>query len=136
MNKKATRAALAVLLTAILCIAMNAAAFLIDTPTMRENAWQGTAMLCQEGGVPEMVGGFKSSQLDNFTAVLILKTAAYTGPETHLQKTFARTCPQAKGRASGKPSAPMRTAASPPPAASPTRATGTATRCLYACSCA
>lgn len=87
-KRKLIRACLALLATVALCIAMNAAACFIDTPAMRQNAAQGTAMLGQEGSVPELVGGFKSAQLDNFTAVLIVKTAAYTGPETLLQRTF------------------------------------------------
>lgn len=86
--RKCLRAMLVIAVTLLLCIAMNAAAFLIDTPTLRENARQGTVMYAQEGSVPQLVGGFKTSQLDNFTAVLILKTAAYTGPESHLHKTF------------------------------------------------
>ena len=30
---------------------------------------------------PEIVGGFASTRLDNYTAVLILKTAAYIGDD-------------------------------------------------------
>ena len=88
LARRGVRAALAILVTVLLCIAMNAAAFLIDTDTMRENAAQGVALLGREGGTPQLIGGFKSTQLDNFTAILILKTAAYTGPETLLEKTF------------------------------------------------
>ena len=88
LARRGVRAALALLVTVLLCIAMNAAAFLIDTDTMRENAAQGVALLGREGGTPQLIGGFKSTQLDNFTAILILKTAAYTGPETLLEKTF------------------------------------------------
>lgn len=82
------RGALALTVAVLLALAMNAAAFLIDTPAMRQNAAQGTLMLEQEGAVPELVGGFKSAQLDNFSSVLILKTAAYTGPQTLLQKAL------------------------------------------------
>ena len=38
LARRGVRAALAILVTVLLCIAMNAAAFLIDTDTMRENA--------------------------------------------------------------------------------------------------
>lgn len=88
LHKRGARAALALLLTLLLCVAMNFAAFFIDTQTMRENAAQGVAVLGQEGGTPQLIGGFKSAQLDNFTSVLIIKTAAYTGPEPLVQKAF------------------------------------------------
>ena len=85
---RGVRAALALALAVLLCVAMNYAAFFIDTDTMRENAAQGIALLGQEGSTPQLVAGFKSSQPDNFTAILILKTAAYTGPETLTKKAF------------------------------------------------
>ena len=88
LARRGVRAALALALTVLLCVAMNYAAFLIDTDAMRENAAQGVALLGQEGGTPQLVAGFRSSQLDNFTAILILKTAAYAGPETLTQKAF------------------------------------------------
>ena len=72
----------------LICIAANVLAFLIDTPDMRQNAWQGCQMLSMQEGTPQMVGGFKSSQLDNFTSVLILKTAAYTGEESLIAKAL------------------------------------------------
>ena len=85
---RGVRAALALALAVLLCVAMNYAAFFIDTDTMRENAAQGIALLGQEGSTTQLVAGFKSSQPDNFTAILILKTAAYTGPETPTKKAF------------------------------------------------
>ena len=88
LSRRGCRAALALLLAALLCIAMNCAAFWIDTDRLRENAAQGTALLGEEGGTPQLIGGFKSSQPDNYTAIMILKTAAYTGPETLLQKAL------------------------------------------------
>ena len=88
LSRRGCRAALALLLTALLCIAMNCAAFFIDTDRLREHAAQGAALLYEEGGTPQLVGGFKSSQPDNYTAIMILKTAAYTGPETLLQKAL------------------------------------------------
>ncbi len=71
-----------------LAILMNLVAVFIDTPRMRENASQGAAMLRDEGATPQMVGGFKTSQPDNYTSVLILKTAAYTGGEPLLFRVF------------------------------------------------
>lgn len=81
MSKLLRTLALFALLVAMgtLC---NFAACLIDTPAMRQNAAQGARMLADQGSQPELVGGFSSARLDNFTAVLILKTAAYTGPES------------------------------------------------------
>ena len=73
---KALRAALLLLAAVLLAIACNTAAFLIDTPALRENAAQAAAMLGEQQAVPELVGGFKSAQLDNYTSVLIVKTAA------------------------------------------------------------
>ncbi len=101
MKTKALHAALAVLLTVLLCAAANVAAFFIDTGTMRQNAAQGVAMLGEQGGTPQLIGGFKSAQLDNYTSVLILKTAAYTGEEGLLQKAFGGTrtdLPTAQGQ--------------------------------------
>ena len=77
------------LVCVLLCIAANFLAFMIDTPAMRQNAWQGCLMLGDQLGTPQTVGGFKSSQLDNFTSILILKTAAYTGEESLLHKALS-----------------------------------------------
>lgn len=88
LKKKGFRGALALLLAVLLCTAMNFAAFIIDTPAMRQNTAQAVALLGQEQSRPETVGGFISSRLDNYSAVLILKTAAYVGDEPYLQKVF------------------------------------------------
>ena len=85
---KPVRAFLFLFVLVLLCISCNMAGTLIDTPKMRESVRQGTAMLCEQGATPELTGGFKTSQMDNFTSVLILKTAGYTGPETFWQKVF------------------------------------------------
>ena len=86
--KKTMRALALLCMLALLCVLANAAAVWIDTPAMRANAAQGAAMLGEQGATPQLTGGFKTAQLDNFTAVLILKTAAYTGGETALARTF------------------------------------------------
>ena len=86
--KKACRAALTLLALVLCCILANFAATFIDTPRLRANAAQGVAMLGEQGATPELTGGFKSSQPDNYTSVLILKTAAYTGAESRLMRTF------------------------------------------------
>lgn len=88
LRRRGARAALMLLVAVALCVAMNFAAFAIDTDAMRQNAAQGVALLGQEGGTPQLVGGFKSAQLDNFTSILILKTAAYTGPESLVHKAM------------------------------------------------
>lgn len=88
MKSRMLRAASALIVVIALCILMNAAAPLIDTPTMRENAAQGVSMLHDEYPLPEIVGGFKSARLDNYTSVLMIKTAAYTGGESWLHKAF------------------------------------------------
>ena len=101
MKRPAIRAALALLLTVLLCAGANIAAFFIDTQTMRSNAAQGVAMLGEQGGIPQLIGGFKAAQLDNYTSVLILKTAAYTGEETLMQRAFGGTrtdMPTAEGQ--------------------------------------
>ena len=98
---KPVRAFLFLFVLVLLCIGCNMAGTLIDTPKMRESVRQGTAMLCEQGATPELTGGFKTSQMDNFTSVLILKTAGYTGPETFWQKVFGgfRTdLPKAEGQ--------------------------------------
>ena len=101
MNRPAIRAALALLLTVLLCAGANIAACFIDTQQMRQNAAQGVTMLGEQGGIPQLIGGFKAAQLDNYTSVLILKTAAYTGEETLMQRAFGGTrtdMPAAEGQ--------------------------------------
>ena len=88
LKKKGFRGALAVLCAVFLCAAMNLTAFAIDTPAMREHAVQAVEQLGYEMASPEVVGGFASSRLDNYTAVLILKTAAYDGGEPFLYRAF------------------------------------------------
>lgn len=89
MTKKILRASAAVCITILLCVLCNFAAFLIDTDEMREHTWQGCLMLGEQQGIPQMIGGFSSAQMDNFTSVLILKTAGYVGNETLVQKALA-----------------------------------------------
>ena len=89
MKHRVIRGMALLLAAVIVCIACNLLAFTIDTPAMRRSAWQGSLMLGEQQGTPQTVGGFMSSQLDNFTAVLILKTAAYVGEESLLEKAFA-----------------------------------------------
>lgn len=89
MKSRALRGAALLLVSLALCIASNFLAFSIDTPDMRRNAWQGCLMLGDQLGRPQMIGGFGSSQMDNFTSVLILKTAAYTGEESLIQKALS-----------------------------------------------
>ena len=86
--KKAVRGLCALLGAVLLCIAANVLAFTVDTPAMRDHVWQGCLMLGEQKGTPQTVGGFLSAQLDNFTGVLILKTAGYVGPESLTQKAF------------------------------------------------
>ncbi len=86
---KPVRGALALLLAVSLCLAMSLTAFLIDTPAMREHAEQAVDLLGYESASPEIVGGFASSRLDNYTAVLILKTAAYIGDDPLLRMAFS-----------------------------------------------
>ncbi|MBE5799104.1 MAG: hypothetical protein E7321_04050 [Clostridiales bacterium] len=85
MNK-ILRGAAVLLACVVLCIASNFLAFAIDTPDMRQNAWQGCLMLGEQQSQPQTVGGFLSGQLDNYTAVLILKTAGYIGGESLPEK--------------------------------------------------
>jgi len=86
--KKCFRASAAILITVLLCVLCNFAAFLIDTDDMRQHTWQGCLMLSEQQSTPQMIGGFSSAQLDNFTSVLILKTAGYVGEETLVRKAL------------------------------------------------
>ena len=86
--KKFSRAAALILAAILLCVLGNFAAFLIDTEDMREHTWQGCLMLGEQQGAPQMIGGFSTAQLDNFTSVLILKTAGYVGEESLVQKAL------------------------------------------------
>lgn len=86
--KKAMHGLSLLLCTVILCAAANVLAFTIDTKDMRDHVWQGCLMLGEQQSTPQTIGGFLSAQLDNFTGVLILKTAGYVGPESLTQKAF------------------------------------------------
>lgn len=86
---RAARGLALALCAALLCACANLLAFTIDTRQMRDNAWQGCLMLGEQQGTPQTVGGFLSAQLDNYTGVLILKTAGYVGPESLVHKAFA-----------------------------------------------
>ncbi len=88
MKSRMLRGISMLLVCVVLCIAANFLAFTIDTPAMRQNAWQGCLMLGEQLGTPQTVGGFKSSQMDNYTSILILKTAAYTGEERLPEKAL------------------------------------------------
>lgn len=85
---RALRAAALLVCAVLLCCACNAAAFLIDTPDMRENAAQGVSMLGEQESRPQLIGGFKSTQLDNYTAILMIKTAGYTGHRPLAEKAL------------------------------------------------
>ena len=89
MKRRVVRALSMLICAVLLCIASNLLAFTIDTQQMRDNVWQGCLMLGEQQGTPQMIGGFLSSQLDNFTGVLILKTAGYVGPESLVEKAFS-----------------------------------------------
>ena len=78
----------AILLLVLCCALCNLLSPLIDTPAMRAHASRGCLQLCGEGATPQLIPGYKISQADNFTAVLILKTAAYTGGEQYLKRAF------------------------------------------------
>ena len=86
--RRGARAALLFFALALAAVLMNYAAGFVDGGRMRENARQGAAMLCEQGATPELTGGFKTSQADNYTSVLILKTAAYTGAEPPLWRAL------------------------------------------------
>lgn len=88
MKSRILRGVCLLLVCVVLCMAANFLAFMIDTPDMRQNAWQGCLMLGDQLGTPQTVGGFLSSQMDNYTSILILKTAAYTGEENLLAKAL------------------------------------------------
>ena len=78
----------ALILLALLGLVMNFAATFVDSPALRQHAAQGLNMLREAGATPQAVGGFAISQADNFSSVLILKTAAYTGAESRLARTL------------------------------------------------
>lgn len=88
MKSRAFRAASVLAAVVALCVGMNMLAPLIDTPAMRVHAAEGVDMIYGQGATPQLVGGFKSAQLDNYTAALMVKTAAYTGREALLRRMF------------------------------------------------
>jgi len=88
MKSRVLRGIGLILCAVLLCIGANILAFTIDAKEMRDNTWQGCLMLGEQKSQPQTVGGFLSSQLDNFTGVLILKTAGYVGEESLIDKAF------------------------------------------------
>ena len=88
MKSRAIRGIALLALCVLICVCANILAFTIDTKDMRDHVWQGCLMLGEQQSQPQLVGGFLSSQLDNFTGVLILKTAGYVGEEGLLQKAM------------------------------------------------
>lgn len=88
MKGRVLRSAALLLTAVIAAVCCNMLAFTIDTPEMRRNAAQGTLMLMEQQAQPQLVGGFRSAQLDNFTAVLMIKTAAYTGGQSAAEKAL------------------------------------------------
>ena len=72
----------------LFCIGQMLIFPLIDTPRLRSNATEAVDKIWAQGVNPEIIGGFAGARYDNYTSVLIIKTAAYTGPETAMQKAF------------------------------------------------
>ena len=72
----------------LFCIGQMLIFPLIDTPRLRSNATEAVDKIWAQGVNPEIIGGFAGARYDNYTSVLIIKTAAYTGPETPIQKAF------------------------------------------------
>lgn len=72
----------------LFCIGQMLIFPLIDTPRLRSNAAEAVDKIWAQGVNPEIIGGFAGARYDNYTSVLIIKTAAYTGPETPIQKAF------------------------------------------------
>ncbi len=71
-----------------LCLLSNMVQVLIDTPEMREHASAAVDIIYQQEASPTLIGGFSSARLDNYTSCLIVKTAAYVGPESFWQRAF------------------------------------------------
>ena len=88
MKSRVIRGICLLVCAALVCVCANIMAFTIDTKEMRDNTWQGCLMFGEQQSQPQNVGGFLSSQLDNFTCVLILKTAGYVGEESLLDQAF------------------------------------------------
>ena len=70
------------------CLLSNMIQVLIDSPEMREHASAAVDIIYQQEASPTVIGGFNSARLDNYTSCLILKTAAYVGPESFFRKAF------------------------------------------------
>ena len=77
-----------ILLALLLCIACNMAHVQIDTERMRANATQAVDMLWVQEGAFDVIGGMPSTRHDNYTAILKVKTAAYTGGESFWHRVF------------------------------------------------
>lgn len=88
IKSRICRAAFVLAAVVAVCVGMNMLAPLIDTQAMREHAAEGVDMIYGQGATPQLVGGFKSAQLDNYTSALMVKTAAYTGQEELVRRMF------------------------------------------------
>ena len=77
-----------VFLVIAFCLLSNMVQVLIDTPQMREHASAAVNIIFHQEASPTLVGGFSSARLDNYTSCLIVKTAAYVGPESFWHRAF------------------------------------------------
>ncbi|MBQ7488061.1 MAG: hypothetical protein IJT77_11265 [Clostridia bacterium] len=76
------------LFVAAVCILLNFLAPLVDNQAIRQNAAEAVDSIWNAGASQQIVGGFENARLDDYTAVLILKTACFTGDVPYLDRVF------------------------------------------------
>lgn len=69
-------------------IVLLMAVYSIPTKQMTENVVCSEEMLSDEGDYPEMVDGYKCTQLDNYTDKIMLGSAIYEGNESVIEKVI------------------------------------------------
>jgi len=63
--------------------------FLLPVTPMKNNLKEDITLFENEGYYNQMIEGYKSTQLDNYTDIIMLMNAIYDGPEPFYQKAFA-----------------------------------------------
>lgn len=65
--------------------------FLLPVIPMKNNLKEDITLFENEGYYNQMIEGYKSTQLDNYTDIIMLMNAIYDGPEPFYQKKSSRT---------------------------------------------
>lgn len=63
--------------------------YMLPVSTMKAHVRDDIALFEKEGSYPQLVEGYKSTQLDNFTDIIMIMNAIYDGDESAIHKAIA-----------------------------------------------